>query len=141
MSKKDAKVEALLAHIDPMGWALEYAGFFACFNRGMYYEAHDVLESHWLKDRNGPDGDFYKGLIQLAGAFVHLKKQRLKPAMSLFNLSQKYLGKYPEQHQGLNRHELFGLIDQWRKALESHPSQNPLDHLPSPSLKPIRLPR
>ena len=51
-----------------------YLGYFACFNRGWFYEAHDVLEELWLANRTGPNYAFYKGLIQLAGAFVHLQK-------------------------------------------------------------------
>src|SRR3989304_9926528 len=57
-----------------------YLGYFDCFNRQLFYEAHDVLEEIWLADRHGPDGDFYKGLIQLAGAFVHVQKNRSGPA-------------------------------------------------------------
>ncbi len=138
MSKKDAKVAALLADIDPQGWSLEYAGFFACFNQGLYYEAHDVLESLWLKDRLGTDGDFYKGLIQLAGAFVHLQKERLSPAVALFKLATKNLSKYPPTHHGLRGCELLALIDHWRSALESNPHHNPLIDLPAPHLKPTR---
>ena len=41
--------------------------------------------------RHTPNDGFYKGLIQLAGAFVHLQKDRLRPAASLFRLAQKYL--------------------------------------------------
>lgn len=56
-----------------------YTGWFTCFNRGEYYEAHDVLEHLWLQTPPGPEHAFYKGLIQLAGAFVHLKKQHIRP--------------------------------------------------------------
>ena len=53
-----------------------YLGYFACFNEQRYYEAHDVLEHLWLKEgRSAPDYAFHKGLIQLAGGFVHLKLQ------------------------------------------------------------------
>ena len=39
-----------------------------------------VLEHLWLKEgRGAPDYAFYKGLIQLAGGFVHLKLQRSHP--------------------------------------------------------------
>ena len=41
-------------------------GYLRCFNAEQFYEAHDVLEALWLKDRNGHDGDFFKGLIQFA---------------------------------------------------------------------------
>lgn len=58
-----------------------YLGYFECFNTQRYYEAHDVLEHLWLKDgREALDYAFYKGLIQLAGGFVHLKLQNAQPS-------------------------------------------------------------
>ena len=50
-----------------------YRAFFRCWNEQRYYEAHDVLEQLWL-NTDSPDADFFKGLIQAAGAFVHLQK-------------------------------------------------------------------
>ena len=50
-----------------------YRAFFRCWNEQRYYEAHDVLEQLWLKT-DSSDADFFKGLIQAAGAFVHLQK-------------------------------------------------------------------
>src|SRR5712692_4224474 len=74
-----------------------YRGFFRCWNEQRYYEAHDVLEHLWLKTKN-EDANYFKGLIQAAGAFVHLQKQfqhpshakhgrRLQPAVRLFRLA------------------------------------------------------
>src|SRR5215468_9066671 len=88
-----------------------YAGYFELFNRQKFYEAHDVLEQLWLKDRHGADGNFYKGLIQLAGAFVHLQKNRLRPAAALFKLAAGNLEKYPDRHEQLNVHEVRELIE------------------------------
>lgn len=89
-----------------------YVGYFACFNAARYYEAHDVLEDLWLAER-GPDAAFYKGLIQLAGAFVHLQKQharpahpkdgrRLAPAARLFALAERNLAPFAPRHLGLD---------------------------------------
>lgn len=56
------------------------AGYVECFNSGRYYEAHDVLEDLWLRQgKDHPDHTFHKGLIQLAGGFVHLRLQFLHP--------------------------------------------------------------
>src|ERR1019366_7026896 len=79
----------------------QYVSFFECFNRQRFFEAHEVLEALWLPQRQGPNGLFYKGLIQLAGAFVHLQKNRLGPAVALFALAQTNLQKYPANHEGL----------------------------------------
>jgi predicted metal-dependent hydrolase len=95
-----------------------YLGFFDCFNRQLYYEAHDVLEDLWLVDRKGADGDFYKGLIQLAGAFVHLQKNRLKPSAALFKLAKGNLEKYPIRHHHLDLEAVKQLIVNWVNQLE-----------------------
>ena len=91
-----------------------YQGYFTCFNEGRYYEAHDVLEHLWLQDGTaGTNYAFYKGLIQLAGAFVHLRKQfehpthakhgrRLRPAARLFALASGNLAAYEPVHLGLD---------------------------------------
>ena len=75
--------------------------YFECFNQQRFFEAHEVLEALWLPQRQGPNGSFYKGLIQLAGAFVHLQKNRLGPAVALFELARANLQKYPAIHEGL----------------------------------------
>jgi predicted metal-dependent hydrolase len=95
-----------------------YLGFFDCFNRQLFYEAHDVLEDLWLVDRKGVDGDFYKGLIQLAGAFVHLQKNRLKPSAALFKLAKVNLEKYPIRHHHLDLEAVKQLIVDWVNQLE-----------------------
>jgi hypothetical protein len=83
--------------------------YLALLNSQRYYEAHDVLEQLWLQNRASL---FYKGLIQFAGAFVHLQKQlsrplhpkdgrRLHPASRLFKLTLISLSSYGPRHQGL----------------------------------------
>ena len=104
-----------------------YLGFFDCFNQQLFYEAHDVLEDLWLPDRHGADGNFYKGLIQLAGAFVHLQKDRLRPAAALFKLAQANLAKYPRKHQQLDLQAVHNLAQKWLSELERDGfNRNPL---------------
>ena len=55
-----------------------YLGFFRCWNEQRYYEAHDVLEHLWLRTKS-EDANYFKGLIQAAGGFVHLQKQHARP--------------------------------------------------------------
>jgi predicted metal-dependent hydrolase len=112
-----------------------YLGYFDCFNRGLYFEAHDVLEALWLKDRQGPNGLFYKGLIQLAGAFVHLQKNRLRPAAALFKLTLANLEKYPPRHEHLNLVAVCSLALTWLGCLESAQfERNPLTDGNAPKL-------
>lgn len=137
MSHKTEKVFELLKGVDPQGHDIRYAGYFELFNRGQFYEAHDVLEDLWLAVRKEGEGDFYKGLIQLAGAFVHLKKERLRPAGALFKLARTNLSKFAPEFRHLNLFKVIGLIDGALKQLEeSDFSHNPLRNAaPNLSLK------
>jgi len=102
VSKKDHKVAALMEGIEAGEHDPHLVGYLRCFNSQKFYEAHDVLEALWLKDRTGPDGDFFKGMIQFAGAFVHLQKSRNRPAKVLFLRCTTYLSKYPSKFYALD---------------------------------------
>ena len=133
MRSKQQKVADLVASLEDRGLNPYYAGYFNYFNRALYYEAHDVLEQLWLADRHGPNGAFYKGLIQLAGAFVHLQKNRLRPAAALFKLARANLAQYPPFHERLAINTVLAMIDHWIGRLEeSDFAMNPLapDHAP-----------
>ncbi len=127
VSHKSARIAALIESFQGQELDAHYLGYIDCFNRQLFYEAHDVLEDLWLKDKHGPNGAFYKGLIQLAGAFVHLQKDRLRPAAALFKLAQANLEKYPRLHERLDVIAVGTLVQTWLGSLESlHCEKNPL---------------
>lgn len=130
MSKKSPHIATRIESFVGQDLDAHYLGYFDCFNRQLFYEAHDVLEELWLADRRGADGDFYKALIQLAGAFVHLQKSRPGPATALFNLSEKYLGRYPALHHRLDLAEVRALIAAWRERIAASQAQQFLKTLP-----------
>ncbi len=136
MSQKRKKIDALIEPFLGRQLDAHYLGYFECFNHGRFFEAHEVLEDLWLPDRKGPDGAFYKGLIQLAGAFVHLEKKRPSPAAALFRLSLDNFKNYPEIHHRLHLGKLAGQIREWLRALEDTPP-NCIQLLPAipPQLK------
>lgn len=136
MSKKSPKIAALIAELSGQGQAAHYLGFFACFNRQLFYEAHDVLEELWLaQGKAGANYAFYKGLIQLAGAFVHLQKNRLRPAVALFNLAEANLRQYPSPHEQLDLAVVLALIADWRGRIEGAAFEvNPLPASMPPAL-------
>lgn len=104
-----------------------YTGYFRCWNEARYYEAHDVLEHLWL----GPEtefADYFKGLIQAAGAFVHLQKQfqrplhpkdgrRLHPAVRLFRLAQQNLRPFAPVTLGFDVAEFQRLLARYADAI------------------------
>src|SRR6266567_6140362 len=113
-----------------------YHAFFRCWNEQRYYEAHDVLEQLWLKTESR-DANFFKGLIQAAGAFVHLQKRfehpshakhsrRLPPAVRLFQLAEKNLSIFAPRHHGLDVAALCELLHEFAdKIVVSEYKTNP----------------
>jgi predicted metal-dependent hydrolase len=118
VSHKSEKIAKLIESCQGKGMDAHYLGYFECFNRQLFYEAHDVLEELWLPQKHGPSGNFYKGLIQLAGAFVHLQKARPGPAAALFKLSRENLKKYPAVFERFEMASALSLIEEWLGKLE-----------------------
>jgi predicted metal-dependent hydrolase len=121
VSKKSANIAQLVAAFRGRELDARYLAYFHCFNQQLFYEAHDALEELWLADRSGPNGAFYKGLIQLAGAFVHVQKNRSGPACALLRLARANLNKYPPSHHQLDLTAVCSLIEKWSSRLESAP--------------------
>ena len=138
VSKKSAKIAALIAGNEGGSFDAHYLGYFDCFNRQLFFEAHDVLEELWLaQGKAGANYAYYQGLIQLAGAFVHLQKQRLRPAVALFNLAEANLRQYPARHDGFDVASALGLLADWRGRIESQGfTVNPLGPDNAPQLSP-----
>ena len=130
--KKSERMETLVAEVTREGsggWPPCYAAYFTLFNAGEYYEAHDVLEHLWLRCTDANYG-FYKGLIQLAGAYVHLQKQfqrpdhpkdgrRQRPAVRLFRLALANLAPFAPRHLGLEVAEVCALAERDAAAIEA----------------------
>ena len=138
MSQKSAKIAALIASQQGGAFDAHYLGYFECFNQQLFFEAHDVLEELWLaQGKTGANYAFYKGLIQLAGAFVHLQKQRLRPSVALFNLAEANLRQYPARHESFDVAGTLGLIADWRRRIETEGfAVNPLSVASSPKVTP-----
>jgi predicted metal-dependent hydrolase len=114
-----------------------YRAFFQCWNEQRYYEAHDVLEQVWLNDPiSAEDAQYFKGLIQAAGAFVHLQKQfehpnhpkhgkRLGPAVRLFRLAEKNLESFGAERHALDLDRFRELLARYRGAVEAGEGRNP----------------
>jgi predicted metal-dependent hydrolase len=123
-----------------------YRAYFQCWNEQHYYEAHDVLEQLWLK-ADSPDADFFKGLIQAAGGFVHLQKnfeqpshpkhsRRLQPAVRLLRLAEKNLSIFAPRHHGLDVAAFCRLLhEQAEQIVASDYETNPWSPEAAPKLQ------
>lgn len=123
-----------------------YRAYFRCWNEQRYYEAHDVLEHLWL-ETTSEDHAYFKGLIQAAGGFVHLKLhfeapthrvhgRRLRPAVRLFQLAEKNLTPYAPVRHRLDVTALLALIAcQVRMISETGFARNPWSPSAAPRLE------
>src|SRR6266576_7131355 len=123
-----------------------YRAFFQCWNEQRYYEAHDVLEQLWLNTSTNDD-HFFKGLIQAAGAFVHLQKnfehpthpkhsRRLQPAVRLFHLAENNLTVFQPQRYKLDVTALCDLLRaQAERIIASDYRVNPWSPETAPKLE------
>src|SRR5207302_5352628 len=104
-----------------------YRAFFQCWNEQRYYEAHDVLEHIWL-ETTSDDARYFKGLIQAAGAFVHLQKnfehpghpkhgRRLGPAVRLFRLAEENLAPFAPTRHSFDVTGFLALLATFRSAI------------------------
>ena len=147
--KKSDRIRELVQQLAPASDpALDprYTGFFACFNIQEYYEAHDVLEDLWLQEK-GENHAYFKGLIQLAGAFVHLQKQarrpdhpkdgrRLRPAVRLFHLAIRNLTDFQPAHLRFDVARAIDLASEHAKVIEASDfTLNPWDPAHAPRLE------
>jgi hypothetical protein len=148
MSSKSPRIAELIRDCSHARYSPHYIGYFKCFNAGYYYEAHDVLEELWLAEgKTAENCAFYKGLIQIAGGFVHMKLhyaepahrvhgQRLDPAARLLRLGIQNTSQYPDPHLSLNISTLHDLCHDYLKPLAAgHYRQNPWDPTQFPQIQ------
>jgi predicted metal-dependent hydrolase len=135
VSQKNEKIAVIIERFRGQDLDPHYLAFFDCFNQQLFFEAHEVLEKIWLPQRQQSNGPFYKGLIQFAGAFVHLQKGRLQPAAALLRLARGNLSQYEPVHYQLDVSGLIELIESWLGKLDANASTtNPLSLFGPPKL-------
>ncbi len=131
MNKRE-RISDFVRELDPAASAGEgqdyYRAFFRLWNAQRYYEAHDVLEQLWLAEKDEALARFYQGLIQAAGAFVHLQKnfehpthakhgRRIRPATRLFTLALKNLEHVPDVFHSLDTRKFRELLVETRDTV------------------------
>ena len=82
------------------------------FNRGDFFEAHDVWEELWMQCEESARL-FYQGLIQAAVLLLHFENGNQIGARKLCRSSREKLSLYGPRFQGL---DIFPFID----AVQSH---------------------
>jgi predicted metal-dependent hydrolase len=87
------------------------------FNKGDFFDAHEVLEDVW---RAAPAGEkkFLQGLIQVAVGLHHHSRGNLEGARSLLARAHSNLSGYGSRHGDIDLAGLRAQVELWVSALE-----------------------
>ncbi len=111
-----------------------------CFNAGLFFETHEVLEHHWLHLDDGPTRRFVQGLIQISVGFHHAMRGSHQGAVNQLGKGLAKLGNAPEGALGLDRDRFAREVEvarneilaRWRQRMPGvAPRTIPLMHLRS----------
>lgn len=100
----------------PLIYDERYLAGVLLFNRGDFFEAHEVWEDLWM-ETSGPEKQFYQGLIQAAVGLCHFCNGNLRGAKKLFHSSREYMAKYATHHNGLDQTVFWNDMTKCFKAL------------------------
>lgn len=136
MGDKSDKVAKLIAGLRSDKYDPHYLGYFECFNRSLFYEAHEVLEQLWLAAKNTPNERYYQGLIMAAGAFVHFQQNRPKAASNLLKKAIERLTPYGSMHEGFEVGQFLECLESWLYLVDSMGyKENPFHPKLAPKLR------
>lgn len=85
---------------------------------GLYFEAHEVLEPHWLATA-GDEREGLKGLIQALGVFVHREAGQANAAQKLARKALERLNRYGGAIHDQQAMDIPGLVDQLLRWMEA----------------------
>ena len=88
------------------------------FNRGEFFEAHEVLEDVW---RAAPHDykKFLQGIVQLAVAFHHHSTGNVVGMQSVMERGMKNIADHPKDCCGLQVSKLMKSFASWREAIDN----------------------
>ena len=88
------------------------------FNAGQFFECHETLEEAWL-EAGGEQKTFLQGLIQVAVALYHLRRDNLTGATRLLSAGMEKLAPFAPQHESVGVGDLLKDLQPLRDALRS----------------------
>lgn len=110
----------------------EYHRGIALFNRGEFFDAHEVLEDVW-RAAPAPEKKFLQGVVQIAVAFHHHSTGNHRGMRSVLERAIRNLGEHSGRFGGIDLPRLQQSLNQWKEAMDR---AQPLPPLPRIDLRP-----
>ena len=79
-----------------------YLAGIVLFNRGDFFQAHEVWEALWM-ETFGEEKRFFQALIQAAVGLLHFCNGNSRGAVKLYRSSRGYMEKYGSPYLGLDQ--------------------------------------
>jgi uncharacterized protein len=108
--------------------------FVSLFNRGEFWESHEVLEGPWREIRS----DFLQGLILLASAWVHVQRGNPRGIAAQLRKAERRLAAYRPAYLGVDVEGLLAHAERTRALTVRHPDVPPaawVELAPPPDLR------
>ncbi|MGQ0796740.1 MAG: DUF309 domain-containing protein [Methanobacteriota archaeon] len=86
------------------------------FNERYFFEAHEVWEDLWRRERGEPRL-FLQGLIQVAAGFHHYRSGNVRGALALMDKALAKLRRYPPYYMGVDSDSLLAAVQRARDLL------------------------
>jgi len=99
---------------------IEYLYQFHCERD--YFECHEILEEHWKEDPPEQRKTIWVGLIQVAVAFYHYRRQNFNGAKRMLNNAIKLIrqNKTEMESLGLEYPLLLSILEEQQLAIDNH---------------------
>lgn len=75
------------------------------FEAGAYFEAHEALEDAW-KEESGNVRNLYRGILQVAVVYLHIRRGNYQGAVKVYARSQKWLRDWSAVCRGISVEQL-----------------------------------
>ena len=95
--------------------------FVSLFNRGEFWESHEVLEGPWRKGRS----DFLQGLILFASAWVHVRRGNPRGIAAQLRKAERRLSPYRPAYLGVDVDGLLAHLERTCALVTRHPDAPP----------------
>lgn len=101
--------------MEPLHRAVALAAL--CFNAGLFFETHELLEHRWLHLEDGPLRRYVQGLIQISVGFHHAMRGSYQGAVNQLGKGLAKMTDAPGDSLGLDRFRFVGEVETVRQAM------------------------
>jgi predicted metal-dependent hydrolase len=88
------------------------------YDARLFWEAHEAWEADWLPLRGTPEASYYKGLIHLTAAMVHLSRGQRRGPRRLLATARQHLAPFLGRPDLLDLPKLDATIEKLQAQIE-----------------------